>query len=98
MSEKSRANLNRTTVPEVIPLMQAVYERHCAGCCAHIVTDDDNCGQDSAEFCLAQARRNGHADCIALCEALVQMTPTQRHRLYLAPRRPFIPEVVRGEQ
>ena len=66
--------------------MRAVYARHCAGCCAHIVTDDGNVAQAHADFCLDQARLNGHADCLALCEALVLMTPTQRRKLYASPK------------
>lgn len=31
---------DRPTVPDVLPLVRAIYERHCAGCCLHIVTDD----------------------------------------------------------
>ena len=85
----------KPTVPEVLPLLHAVYSRHAAGCCAHIVTDDDNTEDHCAEYCLQQALEQGHADCIALCDALVQMSPTQRHKLYMASRPPFIPERIR---
>ena len=94
MSEKSRANPSSPTVPQVFPLLQAVYARHCAGCCAHIVTDDGNVEQESAEFCLQRAQERGHPDCLALCEALVLMTPTQRHKLYGHPdKRALDPEL-----
>lgn len=72
---------DRPTVPEVLPLVRAVYQRHCAGCCAHVVIDDGNVDQEFTESSLERARELGHADCIALCEALVQMTPTQRRKL-----------------
>lgn len=85
----------KPTVPEVLPLMYAVYDRSPAGCCAHIILDDDNIEDQHAEFCLQEARDHEHLDCIALCEALIQMSPTQRHKLYNSPRPPFIPEMIR---
>lgn len=73
---------DRPNVPDALPLVRAVYKRHCAGCCLHIVTDDCNVEQDDAEFCLAQARELGHTDCLAAATMLVQMTPTQRREIY----------------
>lgn len=73
---------DRPTVPDVLPLVQAVYRRHCAGCCLHIVTDDCNVDQDSADYCLQRAQEQGHADCLAAAELLVQMTETQRRKVY----------------
>jgi hypothetical protein len=67
---------------EAIQYAAIVYARHCAGCCAHIILDDCNIEQDHAEYCLHHARHVGHADCIALCEVLVRMSPTQRKKLY----------------
>ena len=90
--------MTKITVPEVLPLMWAVYERHAAGCCAHIVVDDDNIRDSDAEFCLEQAKEQGHKDCIVLCEALVKMSPTQRHKLYRADRPPYIPDIVKAMQ
>ena len=86
----------KPTVPEVIPLMYAVYDRNHAGCCAHIVTDDDNTEDHHAEWCLQEALKHKHTVCIALCEALVQMSPTQRHQLYRTPRPPVISERIRA--
>lgn len=73
--------VDRPTVPDVLPLVRAVYDRHCAGCCLHILTDDGNCEQDDADYCLQRARETDHADCIAAAELIVQMTFTQRKRL-----------------
>jgi hypothetical protein len=67
---------------EAIPLAQAVYRRHAAGCCAHIITDDGNVEQDHADWTLTYAREKGHPDCIALCEVLARMSQTQRQKLY----------------
>ena len=88
----------KPTVPEVLELMHAVYDRHYAGCCAHIVCDDGNVRDSDAQFCLEQAEKEQHLDCLALCTALVQMSPTQRRKLYASPRPPWIPEIIRGER
>lgn len=73
---------DRPTVPDVLPLVAVVYARHCAGCCAHILVDDGNVDDESAAYCLQRATEQGHADCIALCTALAQMTTTQRRKVY----------------
>ena len=76
-------------VTTVLPLLYAVYERHSTGCCAHIVTDDDNTRDRDVDFCLKQAYEAKHADCIALCEALRKMSRTQRHKLYKVRASPL---------
>jgi hypothetical protein len=78
---------DRPTVPDVLPIVKAIYERHCAGCCLHIVTDDGNAEQECAEFCLTYARDQGHEDCIQAAEMLVQMTETQRFEVYKRKER-----------
>jgi hypothetical protein len=77
----------KPTVPEVLPLVQAVYDRHTAGCCLHILTDDGNVDDGDAAFCLEQAKQQGHADCLAAAELLVRMSKTQRLKVYRAERR-----------
>lgn len=76
------AGIGKPTVPDVLPLVNAIYRRHCAGCCLHVVTDDGNCEQGFAVSSLRWAREQGHADCIAAAEMLVLMTPTQRKKVY----------------
>ena len=73
---------NRPTVPDVLPLVRAIYERHCAGCCLHVVTDDGNVEQWCADACVETAREREHADCLKAAEMLAAMTPTQRMRVY----------------
>lgn len=73
---------NRPKVPEVMPLVHALYERHSAGCCLHIVLDDGNLEDSSVEFCEGFAREQGHAECQRLARLLGQMTWTQRNKLY----------------
>ena len=71
----------KPTIPDVLPLAQIVYDRHCAGCCSHIVLDDDNVDDSHVLFCIEQAEEYEHADCLALCKALLQMSKTQRLKL-----------------
>lgn len=65
----------RPRVPELVPLIVAVYERHAAGCCLHVVTDDGN--WDSVDFVLGYARTEGHPRCIAAAEMMSKMTESQ---------------------
>jgi hypothetical protein len=73
---------DRPTVPDVLPLIRAIYARPdgASGCCLHIVTDDFNCEQDNIDYCLAYARERGHTDCIQAAEMLAAMTITQRSK------------------
>ncbi len=77
----SRLDPNRPTVPQVLPLVKKVYERHAAGCCLHVVLDDCNYEREFAEFCLEYAKEQKHPECIELAEKLVQMSNTQRSKL-----------------
>lgn len=73
--------INKPTVPEVLPLVRALYVRSATGCCAHILLDDENVGRDNAIFCLNYAEEQKHPDCIELCEKLVLMSPTQHLKI-----------------
>ena len=73
----------KPTVKDVIPLVRAIYSRHAAGCCLHILTDDGNVKQIDVDFCLTRARQAGHPDCQRAAELLAQMSQTQRRRIYL---------------
>ncbi len=72
---------SRPTVPEVAPLVAALYERHCAGCCFHIVLDDGNVEDSSVEFCMQFAAENECSECMALGPLLLRMSRTQRSKL-----------------
>lgn len=76
---------DRPTVPDVLPLVRAIYERPdgICGCCLHIVTDDGNVDQDCADYCVTYARERGHADCLKAAEMLAAMTMTQRKQVYI---------------
>lgn len=64
-------------------LKERIYDRHLAGCCWHIVLDDDNLDDDSVRFCINYANENDeqHADCIAIGPLLLAMSRTQRKKL-----------------
>lgn len=71
---------NRPKVPEMLVHANAIYARHLAGCCWHVVLDDGN--YDSAAFCIEYARKEGHADCRALADLVEQgVTRTQLAKL-----------------
>jgi hypothetical protein len=73
----------KPTVPDVLPLANAVYARPGggAGCCLHIVLDDGNIQDDHVAFCLNKARERGHLECIACAEKLLLMSKTQRKKI-----------------
>lgn len=75
------APLGRPTLPEVLPLLKALYEKHAAGCCLHIVLDDCNLKNQDVIFCRSAAIEAGHLDCLHLAEKLLLMTISQRARL-----------------
>ena len=72
--------MTKPTVPEVLPLVRAVYDRPMGvcGCCLHVMIDDPNYDDHTAAFCLQYARELGHPECIALAEKMILMSPTQR--------------------
>jgi hypothetical protein len=73
---------DKPTVPEVMPLVRKIYEKHAAGCCLHIVTDDDNTENHMVDFCIQRAQEQGHRDCEEAAVLLRRMSRTQRHRIY----------------
>ena len=72
----------KPVVPDVLPLVRAVYARHSTGCCLHILTDDCNVEQGHADFCLEQAIEKQHPDCLAAAKMLVVMSKTQRRKVH----------------
>lgn len=73
----------KPTIPEVRPLVQALYatDGGGAGCCLHIVLDDSNIEDGSVEFCIGWAQKHSHPDCEKLGRLLLQMSKTQRLKL-----------------
>jgi hypothetical protein len=77
--------MNKPTVPEVLPLVQALYatEHGQMGGHLHIVLDDQNVDTDHVEYCLKAARFDQCKQCEELAELLMRMSPTQRKKLSL---------------
>lgn len=71
----------KPTVPDVLPLVKALYKRNSAGCCLHVLLDDGNVGDSTAAYCLQYARDAGHHDCEELASKVVLMSATQRRKL-----------------
>jgi hypothetical protein len=76
----------RPTVPEVLPLVRALYALpfHGVGGHLHIVLDDGNIEDGSVRFCLDAARGANCAPCAELAEKLLEMSKTQRLRVCAA--------------
>ncbi len=72
----------KPTIPEVKPLVLALYRRHMAGCCLHIVLDDGNVSDDNVRFCVQYAEQKEHVECVILASLLLRMSQTQRLKLY----------------
>lgn len=72
----------KPTVPEVLPLVQALYSRSSVGCCLHVVLDDGNVEDVFVRHCLEFARQEGCGECERLAGLLTQMSRTQRTKLY----------------
>jgi hypothetical protein len=64
---------------------RAIYARHFAGCCMHVVCDDGNTGDFAVEVCRKDAAKAKHDDCAKLGAFLSTLTRVQR-RSYLRSR------------
>ena len=73
--------MSKPTVPEVLPLVNDIYERHSAGCCLHVVLDDLNVDNKFVDMCVNRAIEQGHEDCFVLALKLSLMSKTQRVQL-----------------
>ena len=77
------SDTDRPTVPDVLLITNALYARPGggAGCCLHLVLDDNNLSDGDVEYCLHLARDRGHTDCLALGLLLLQMKRAARGRV-----------------
>jgi len=73
--------MNKPTVPEVLPKVQAYYQNNPAGGNLHIVLEDGNVNDSHVQFCLEQASRKGDNEGVDLAQLLMRMTKTQRLKL-----------------
>lgn len=66
----------------LIARISAIYAGHGAGCCLHIVTDDGNVEADSVRYCLAQAKKRQHPECVKVANMLLALKEPQREAIY----------------
>lgn len=71
----------KPTIPEVLPLVHALYARQPLGCCLHNVLSDGNVETKHVTWCLDKAMELGHSECATLAQKLLHMSKTQRKQL-----------------
>lgn len=76
--------MSKPTVDKVLPLVWAYYAKsgNGGGGNLHIVLDDGNLSNDDIQWCRAYAVGRNDADGIALADLLLQMSATQRSKVY----------------
>lgn len=62
---------------DLVPVIRAIYDRHGAGCCWHIVLDDGNFERSSRDFCERYARDQNCVGCIEATPVLQAASETQ---------------------
>ena len=62
-------------------MIEQLYNRHSAGCCLHIVTDDGNIADGHVSFCVKYARKENHPSCESLAKLIEGMTLLERAHL-----------------
>lgn len=77
---------DRPTVPEVLPLVRDYYADHMTGGILHVVLDDGNLEDGHIKGCIEQAVLEGDARAEAIGRMMLQMTRTQRRRVYESPK------------
>lgn len=55
-----------------------LYQKHCTGCCLHIVTDDGDISDAAVNFCIAQAKQEGHDFCRIIGQEILRMPVAER--------------------
>lgn len=73
---------DRPTVPQVLPFVRAYYNDHSVGGSLHIVLDDGNLEDGHIRFCIDSANERGDAAGAMLGRLLLEMTRTQRTKVY----------------
>lgn len=77
----------KPTIPEVRARFLAYYQQPGNSCWGslHIVLDDGNIADDHVRFCVGFAERNNDPEGAELARILLQMSKTQRRKMYLTP-------------
>lgn len=74
----------KPTTTEIFPLVNEYYNKEGNSCGGnlHIVLDDGNCDNGSIQYCLDRCITNNDQDGINICNLLMQMSKTQRLKVY----------------
>ena len=65
----------------ITKMIQQLYNRHSAGCCLHVVLDDENLEDLHVDSCIEFAVKNHHSECELLARAIRQLNEEQRAQL-----------------
>jgi hypothetical protein len=73
----------KPTVPEVLPLVRAYYQKpgNAAGGNLHVVLDDVNIEDQFVVLSLERAKQQHDDDAARIAELLLQMSKTQRRKV-----------------
>lgn len=71
-----------SAIDDAVAALKAVYRRHSAGCCLHILADDGNIEQGHADWCAGYACAKDHPDCRTAAGLLADMTDNERALVY----------------
>ncbi len=79
---------DRPTVPEVVPLVDAYYAKpgNSVGGSLHTVLDDGNLRDSHIAYCRETAEKNGDSAGVHIANLLLQMSMTQRRKVYRGHR------------
>lgn len=83
--------MGKPTVPEVLPLVRALYASPGGrvGCHLHIVLDDGNVQDKHVQFCIDRAAEDQCGRCLVLAGMLMLMSKTQRAVLAAMDHSPW---------
>lgn len=71
-------------IDRAIEMARQIYQRNAAGCCLHIVLDDGELSSGYIDYCIRQARKAGHEDCLELALLLSKLSLQSRLKVYKA--------------
>jgi len=80
--------MNKPTIPDVLPIARQYYATHPAGGSLHIYLSDGNTSDGNIAFCLKCATEERDEEGAVLAVLLLQMSQTQRTKLYHLVRCP----------
>lgn len=89
----------KPTVPEVLPIVQALYQRHAGGCCWHVVLDDGNTERCTVMWVVKDWLPKewcGNPECGQLAELLPRMSVTQVTKLSSHPEKRSAPPLAQS--